>query len=98
MSDENELQSKFYKAFNIPENLKHDHSDEALEDMRRGIKALNALLGGEHERCIEHVIVYAELNIRFLFAANLLSDKDILKNALDMFIENIVKLFLKKGN
>lgn len=90
----NEIQ--FYQAFNIPENLKHDHSEESINQMREGISKLNILLEGQHEKCIEHVIIYAELNIKFLFAANLLKDKNILKNALDLFIENIIKLFLRK--
>jgi hypothetical protein len=87
----------FIKSFNIPDELKHDHSDESINKMREGINLLNLLLGDSaHNKCMDHVVTYAELNIRFLFAANLLSDRSILKEALDMFIENIVKLFLKE--
>lgn len=87
----------FIAHFNIPDELKHDHSEESINKMREGIKILNELLGDfAHNKCMDHVITYAELNIRFLFAANLLSDRTILKEALDMFIENIVKLFLKE--
>lgn len=87
----------FIKSFNIPEELKHDHSDESINKMREGINLLNLFLSDSaHNKCIEHIVTYAELNIRFLFFANLLSDRKILKEALDMFIENIVKLFLKE--
>jgi hypothetical protein len=90
MSD---LNSKL-NLFNIPLDVKHDHSAEAMEKMRQGVAQLTEMMGGEHERCIEHVILYAELNIRFFFLAHLV-DKNLLLHAFKLFMNNMMQLFVK---
>lgn len=91
------VQAILTDAFNIPRSLNHDHGEESLSHMRKGLELIKSLLsGGNHDKCIEHVVVYSELNINFFFAASLIKDKSILKEALDLYIENLVKLFLKE--
>lgn len=90
MSD---LNSKL-SLFNIPLDVKHDHSAEAMEKMRQGVAQLTEMMGGEHERCVEHVILYAELNIRFFFLAHIV-DKALLKHAFELFMNNMVMMFVK---
>lgn len=84
------------KLFNIPLDVKHDHSPEEMIKMRQGIGMIASLLGGEHQACVDHVLLYAELNIRFFFLAHMV-DKALLKVAVDKFIENINNLFNKES-
>lgn len=80
------------KLFNIPLDVKHSHSPEEMENMQRGLTTLTLLLGDTHKECIDHVVLYAELNIRFFFLAHLV-DKNLLAFALNKFIENMSTLF-----
>lgn len=84
-------------TFNIPVSIKHDHSEESMQLMQEGIARVNHLLQGLHEGCVEHVIKYAELNIRAFFLFHL-ADKETLKEAVMLFIHNLHVLFLKNEN
>jgi hypothetical protein len=86
---------KFSDSFNIPNDIQHDHSPEAFKLLNEGIDKLKVLLDGNHDGCVQHVLKYSELNIRFFFAANLLPDKTILKDAFDIYIKNMVQLFAR---
>jgi hypothetical protein len=87
------FEDNMLEIFNIPTDLKHDHSEEALALIMKGIEKINILLADQHEACINHVVKYAELNIRFLFLANLIPDKRPFTEALDLFMGNLQSLF-----
>jgi hypothetical protein len=85
------------EVFNIPVNIKHDHTPEALVALNEGIEKVNYFLSGLHEDCVKHLVTYAELNIRAFFLFHL-TDKDALKAALNLFIKNLNFLFIKYEN
>lgn len=84
-------------ALNIPFDVKHDHSPEGSASMDYGINTINMFLNGLHDDCVNHMVKYAELNIRAFFLFHL-ADKETLEEAIKLFFENINKLFLKHTN
>lgn len=87
----------FRDAFNIPNDLIHDHGEEAFKKLTDGINRLDLLLNDNHTSCIDHVVKYSELNIKFFFVTNLLPDKTILKDAFDLYMKNMIELFFKEN-
>lgn len=85
----------FADAFNIPCDLKHDHSEEAFKLLNDGIEKLDILLADNHKHCIDHVLKYSELNIKFFFLANLLPTNQPLKEAFHLYMDNMINLFKK---
>jgi len=83
-------------SFNIPIELKHDHTPEAVEKLQQGIDVIDKILYmGAHELCVKHVVKYAELNIKFLFLSHLTSTHAC-ATALELFLTNIRELFSPK--
>lgn len=94
---------KFSEAFNIHKDLKHDHSSEEFKRLQDCIAKLDVLLGGmnshfvDHDsHFVDHVLKYSELNIKFFFMADFLPDKTMLRDAMNLYIENMVNLFMIK--
>lgn len=85
------------RTFNIPPDIKHDHTPEGLIELNEGIKKVNLFLGGIHEDCVKHLLIYTELNIRALFLFHL-ADKDALRETLRLYIKNLNNLFIKHEN
>ncbi len=86
--------SEQMQMFKIPLELKHDHSEENLTNMRFGLRTLDNFLAGGHEKCVEQMIVYAEMNIKFLFIQALIDRKNV-NEALKIFVANLMEIFLR---
>lgn len=84
------------RVFNIPLDLKHDHSDENLERMESGLRSLNLFLVGGHEKCVKQMVLYAEMNIKFLFIQALVDKGANIDKALQLFVANLMEIFLPK--
>lgn len=96
MSNEDfKTMNPFLDIFNVPKKLREHHSDEALAYIEEGIKKVDKLLVlAGHQHCVEYVLKYCELNIKYLFMASIVN-KETMKMCLDIFIPNILNLFLK---
>jgi hypothetical protein len=88
------------EIFNIPTDLKHDHSDETLQRMIAGLVKLDLFLTGGHEKCVNQLVVYCEMNIKFLFLQSLVNKDneryEKVDQALQIFVANLMEIFLRK--
>lgn len=83
-------------VFNIPVNLKHDHSAENLERMESGLRSLNLFLEGGHNACVRQMVLYAEMNIKFMFIQALINTGKDVDEVLQIFVANLMEIFLPK--
>jgi hypothetical protein len=84
------------EIFSIPINFKHDHSEETFARMKKGLELLNTFLIGGHDTCVDHMVLYAEMNIKFLFIQSLNNRKD-LTESLKIFVANLTEIFLREA-
>lgn len=85
---------KFCETFNIPTELKHDHTPEAMRKLDCGIKLTDILLEGGHPECVNHMVKYAELNIKLFFMLHLL-DRNMLVQVFDLYLKNMFSIFMR---
>lgn len=84
------------EVFNIPLHLKHDHSPETLEKMESGLRCLDMLMKGGHDTCVRQIVLYSEMNIKFLFMQALIDKGKGVDEALQIYVANLMEIFLPK--